>query len=351
MRLLIVYSGHLSVDLACTLPFYHITTDDDDSMLIEYALAHSSSGLVTDELRNRGLKISLARSEKDSSAAFYIKLLRLIRQNKYDAVYVHGTDASMSVSLLAAWLGGTKLRIAHAHYDEFPTRSGRIPFSGCYTRAIACCQEVGRSLFIKPFLVIKDGVVLEDAVYNQARRDAWRSALGLENKLVIGQIGRFDEANNQDFSMDVLHILRKTHPEAHLLLVGEGDMRGELISRAAYENLESHTTIPGETASIGNMLQVMDIFLLPSLRFMSPGLLAAAQISGLPCIASDAVPAEAALTKYSLCLLPLNISVWADKIENSLSYDRKSASAAAAEKARQNSYDISVIAKQIRNLY
>ena len=100
-----------------------------------------------------------------------------------------------------------------------------------------------------------------------------------------------------------------------LLLVGNGDLMEETVKIAHALNIFDSIVFYGNTTSVYDMLQALDVFVMPS-RFEGLGIAAIeAQSVGIPVICSEGVP-EAAIVNENAIRISLNCSdeYWAREI-------------------------------------
>lgn len=196
--------------------------------------------------------------------------------------------------------------------------------------------------------IMKNAIEIEKYQFDSRKRDRVRDELGLENALVLGTTGRLSYQKNQAFLIDVFADFHRQRPNSKLLLVGDGELRGELELQIAGKGLEKDVLLLGWKTNVEDYLQAMDIFLLPS-RFEGLGIAAVeAATSGLPCLVSDQVPKDVAFTE-NVQHIPLEISAWTDALEEAfqLRFDRRD----GAEAVRAAGYDIKRQAKVLEALY
>ncbi|MCI8554921.1 MAG: glycosyltransferase family 1 protein [Clostridiales bacterium] len=132
---------------------------------------------------------------------------------------------------------------------------------------------------------------------------------------VFGHVGRFAYPKNHEFVLKVFAALRRRTPGAVLWLVGTGEREPEIRALVREWGLQESVRFLGLRDDVPSLLQAMDALLMPS-RFEGLGLaLIEAQTAGLPCLASAAVPDEAAVTGR-LKRLPLTVSPeeWAEEM-------------------------------------
>ncbi|MEP1766213.1 MAG: glycosyltransferase [Sulfitobacter sp.] len=95
-------------------------------------------------------------------------------------------------------------------------------------------------------------------------------------------IGRFVEQKGQLVALDALAELVKTHPDAHLTLIGDGEMRGEIEARIEDLSLTRNITLTGwvDEARILHELQNAHALLMPSFAEGLPMVIMEAMAAG-----------------------------------------------------------------------
>lgn len=152
--------------------------------------------------------------------------------------------------------------------------------------------------------------------------DSLRGELGLKSDVtVIGHVGRFAEAKNHTFLIDIMAELIELDPNTHLVLVGDGPLRHRIQQRVADLELSSNVHFVGLRSDVAKvMLSTFDVFVLPSLHEGLPVVAVEAQAAGLPCVLSDTVAPEATVVPALVTRLSLNMSSrdWANTVLDSV---------------------------------
>lgn len=300
---------------------------------------------------------------KKNIVSYFSRIIRLCRQEKYDIVHVHGNSANMAIELLAVTLGGVKNRITHSHNTSTlhpVTHKILFPlFSLLCTKRLACGVEAGKWLYkSRPFIVLKNGIILSKYEMSESVRKQYRKLLKVEsNEMLIGHIGNFIEQKNHKYLIDIFKEIHQSGVKAKLLLLSDGMLMGTIKKKVKDFGLDDYVIFLGKTTEVEKYLQAMDIFLLPSLHEGLPIALIEAQAAGLPCIISEAVSQEVNLTK-TCEFLPIkteSVQKWSKEtirvymdIQSSNRFDIAKAN---KEKIRDCGYDIMQNADTLRQIY
>lgn len=269
-----------------------------------------------------GILIKELPSRKASSKMYYNALFKELKYNSYDIAHIHGNSATITIELFLAWINGIKVRIAHSHNstcNHMKVHKALLPlFNKLYTHGFACSTLAGDWLFKnKKYYVIPNGFDTTRFYFNSEYRKTIRKQLNLDdNSFLIGHVGRFNEQKNHPFLLKVFKQVAEKNSNAYLILVGNGpdfDKINELINQHPYKN---RIIVYGETTETEKVYSAMDIFVFPS-KYEGLGIVALeAQISGLPCCVSTAVPKDIIISDNVdfISIEDNAISLWCNKI-------------------------------------
>jgi glycosyltransferase involved in cell wall biosynthesis len=252
---------------------------------------------------------------------------------------------------------GVPVRIAHSHSSS-QDKNLKYLIKLFYMRLIpryatqlfACGKEAGDWMFRgAPYRVINNAVDTTKYTYSPEIQNQMRKQLGINgDALVIGHVGRFDAVKNHTFLIDCFVHLKKQRDNAVLLLVGDGGLRQEIQEKAKTCGLTDSVIFTGLRSDVPELMQVMDIFVFPSL-YEGLGIAAIeAQAAGLPCLVSDGVPEECAKTDRVVhCALKDGPQKWAEQILQMCHTARQDTS----EQIAQAGYDLKENALWLQNYY
>lgn len=236
-------------------------------------------------------------------------LIKLFRQNKYKIVHSHMNTLSV-FSLRAAKKAGVPVRIAHNHstagkgeYKKNIIKYLLRPFAKVYpTDLFACSHLAGDWLYGKKtkYTVFNNAIELDKFVYNEQIRDKIRKKYHIEDKYVIGHVGRFCYQKNHDFLIDIFEKVHEREKDSVLLLIGEGELEDEIKAKVHRLGLDECVIFAGTCNNVNEMYQAMDVFVLPSRYEGLPVVGVEAQAAGLPCIFSEEVTKEVRLVDETL---------------------------------------------------
>ena len=366
MRILVINTVRFQLNGITSVIMNYYRWMDKSRMIMDFVTIGETNEGIREELKENGSK--LYEFKRAKNPFYYMKsLTRLLREQQYDVVHVHGNSALMLVDLLPAKWAGVPVRIAHSHNTDCTNKLLHHllepVFRKTYNHGFACGEEAGKWLYgIGKFLVVRNGIDLQKFRFLPEVRMECRRKIGAGKRRVIGHVGHFTEQKNHRFLIDLFAELQKENPEILLLLLGDGMLMDEMVERAKENNVMEHVIFCGNVQDIPNYLMAMDLFVLPSIYEGMPLSLIEAQASGLPCIASDRISPEARLTDL-MGFLPLEEEDrWKREILNNLDLEclglekesleyRQSKSEEASRRIAEQGYEIKENASRLQSLY
>lgn len=300
---------------------------DRTKIQFDFLCDEDSNAIPYEEIENLGGNVYLIPS--------YNHILKNVREikkicliNKYKII--HSYNGTMNVfSMYAALRGGVPIRISEsismAHKSDKKTILKYIlkPFSKLFVTHFAANGEMcgiwqfGEKKFKKGEITIFKTVI--DSKKNrfdvQARQEC-RKKLSLEKNFVVGHIGRLTSQKNTLFIIDIFNEIRKIESSAKMIIIGDGDLREEMLYKIRDYKLEDSVLYLGRREDIIQFYNAMDCFILPSLYEGLPVVGVEAQCSGLPTFFSSEIPVESAIDNNLVEFISLESSpaAWAKSI-------------------------------------
>ena len=295
---------------------------DKSKVQFDFVVHKNPSENFVKEVKKGGGRLYEVTPYMKNVFAFTYEIYKIIRNGRYEIV--HSNMNRLSVfHLFAAWLAGAKVRILHNHTTDAKTEGLRTilkrvlrPFAKMFAnRYWACSNLAGEWMYGKKAVqsgkitIIPNAIDLEKFAFNPDKRKLLRQKLGLENKFVLGHIGRFVYQKNHSFLIDVFAEVVKVKPEARLMLVGDGELRKTIEEKVVSLGLQDKVLFLGNRNDVADLYNAMDIFLLPSHYEGLPVVGVEAQANGLKCLFSDKVTEESKLLEETM-FIPLNLEWW-----------------------------------------
>ena len=233
-------------------------------------------------------------------------LKKVFIENNYRIVHSH-LNALSVFPLFAAYLAKVPVRIAHSHsttnrkeWKKNIIKNILKPFSKIFsTDYFACSEHAARWLFGNKILkkgkvkIIHNAIEVDKFKYNEEIRNKIRKELQIENKFVLGHVGRFVQQKNHEFLIDIFKEVYKENKNAVLLLIGDGPLENKIKEKVKKYGLEKEVYLLGIKENVNELMQAMDVFVFPSLYEGLGIVLIEAQRSNLPCVVSSEIPKEA----------------------------------------------------------
>lgn len=341
-----------------TILFDYFSRFDKKKFQLDMIASGEYSRELVCRFQEAGVSIYFLPSRQKELIPYMAACLKLMKKQKYDALYIHGSSAIMSIELFLAKLCGCKARIVHSHNTTCSHKKAdrllRPFFYRLYTSALACSEKAGRWLYgNRKFEVIRNGRNVEIYAYSSEIREKMRKQLQIpEHTFVIGHVGYFSAEKNQSFLVRVFKELQERIPNSKLYFIGAGSGQNEVKALVQQLGLEDDVVFTGSISNVPEMLQAMDVMVLPSLHEGLPLVSVEWQMAGLPCLLSDSITRECAYTDL-VSFMPLDTGYveWAKKIMEISNGDRASASAEAASLAPEKGFDLDSNVKKLQKFF
>ena len=194
---------------------------------------------ITDTVESMGGKVYKVPSYSKNIFGFMHGVYHIVKDHKYKIVHCHMTTLGV-FSLGPAWMAGAKVRILHGHNTTVKSETKRNimkmvlrPLSVFVANKYFACSKVAACWLYgsnKASQIINNAIDVECFQYNEVMREELRSELGLEDKFIIGHIGRFVYQKNHAYIIRLFHQVAQQLPSAHLVLVGDGPLRESVLN-------------------------------------------------------------------------------------------------------------------------
>lgn len=268
------------------------------SLQMEFACIEEKSSEEMENFFNKeGYRTPNLPSRWNHTLKYLFSLYKLLRKEEYDIIHVNGSSSLIIIEIFIAWIAGVKVRIAHSRNTQCNHKIlhniFKIPLNWLINGRIACGKDAGKWLFAdKKFEVIHNGKDFSKFSYKFEKRKEIRNKLGLEDRFVIGHVGKFNLQKNHQFLIELFKKYSDLHPESILMLIGDGPLESEIKNNVSSLNLQDKVIFTGAIDNVQDYLQATDLMIFPSLFEGLPNVVLEWQAMGIPTLISDRITSE-----------------------------------------------------------
>ena len=358
-RVLVIITTDFEITGGLTTVMMNYYRKLDKSILhIDFASTNFIDAKLASELEAWGSKYFCLGDRKGHLFSYISNLRNLLKNNDYDVVHVNGNSSTMIIESLTAKRSGVKSIICHTHTtrSEYPFihMIFKPLFNKTFTKAIAVSDNAGKWLYNTPFVVLNNAIDTSKYKYDQSARDKLRCYLNIQDRYVIGTVGKLTSSKNQSFLLDVFSEYSKVDNKSVLVIAGGGPLEKALKNKAIELGINNRVIFLGMRSDIEEVIQAFDLFLFTSIYEGFGMVLVEAQASGLQCISSDTVPAETKVSNnINYLSLQDPINTWINSINSykNDNSDRESRSIAAIQSIENCGFSIDLEARKLEKIY
>lgn len=255
-----------------------------------------------------------------------VKLLRRkINQYKPDIIHTHLANIVPFASI-ASVHSTTKVKIHTLHSDPEAIEKrysiwtflaihlfGFFPI--CVTEEQA--EKAKKIYKIDDIKVIRNGLNQKKYKVDESKFEIRKELKIPAKNYVIGFVGTLCPIKNIDYLIDLFYDYHKTNLRSSLLIVGDGSEKNRLIQYCESLGIIDSVFFVGQRNDVERMYKSMDLFMLTSTFESSSIVTVEAQMSGVPCLVSDAIPRSVLFSNDSKSIsLSSKKSVWLDAMDD-----------------------------------
>ena len=361
IRVLHIMSAAGSADGIAAVVYNFYKYINKDVVHFDVALTTDSFGGYGIALQKLGVKFYRLPLKSNGIHKYMQKLETLLKKEHFDAIHVHENETSF-VALFVAKKMGIPCRIAHAHtaspYESFKGEIKRVigGYLNTYfsTEIIACGELSGQRIFGKHNMKHEKAYVLKNAVetdrfsYNPLVRQQVRTELKVENKVVLGMVGRIAPEKNTLYGVEVFEEIQKKCENALLMIVGDGPCERELLQVIQNKKLLKSVVFLGRREDVERFYQAFDVFLMPSLYEGFPVSAVEAMSSGLPLLLSNTVTRE---LEFGSAVNYLSLNDKMKWVNCAMKYQNDELRSIRQNEVKANGLEIKDVAKKLEAIY
>lgn len=254
-------------------------------------------GPFAQDIEALGMKVHLIPQKRNGvDYLSFIKLARVFRQESVEIIHTHNTQPFID-GTLAGIMAGVKTIIHTDHARDFPDKKRYMAAewvaSHCAYKVVGVSEHTAENLKYyekissRKILVIPNGI--DGSRFNTAiDRDMKKRSLGITSTgPVIGLGVRLSEQKGIGYLLSAMPEIMRDFPEISLVIAGDGPIENALKQQAVALGIDGHVFFIGSRLDLPELLQIFDLYVLPSVWEGLPMVLLEAMAAGCPIIATD----------------------------------------------------------------
>lgn len=237
-----------------------------------------------DELRARGETVVEVKVRAKVDPIAIYEMGQVIRKFKADVVHTHLSTSSLNGTLAARFAKIPAISTVHG-------MSGKLSFIFA-NHLIAVSEEVkshlmGQGVRADKITVIYNGIEFQSS--NSANIEKWRDSIGLNDRFpIIGTVARITRLKGVQDGIRAICELKGAYPKIAYLVIGSGEDEPNCRNLVNSLDLKESVYFLGYQPDTCDLLNLMDVFLFPSLKEAMGMALAEASLQGVPSVSTTA---------------------------------------------------------------
>ncbi|MBN2438703.1 MAG: glycosyltransferase [Deltaproteobacteria bacterium] len=273
-----------------------IVTGLDPVKYAAHVLCLTRGGTVADELIRQGVPVTILGLDNYHRPGQLLALCRWLRGNNCHILHTHGYFAGVFARIAGLWVGVPHI-ITHVHsaYVDYQSKNRCMEkVLSFWTDRVICVSRTVQEWVVEAERIDrgKTCVIYNGAGLNFPDRPngfvstALRRTLGIpDSDTVFTVVASLTSNKGHHVLLEAFKSVLAAHPDATLLVVGDGPRRTEIETRARQLAIDRKAIFTGLRTDIDALLGISDVCLLPSQFREGLGLaLIEAMATGLPVI-------------------------------------------------------------------
>jgi glycosyltransferase involved in cell wall biosynthesis len=248
-----------------------------DRTLVTPIVMAFTKGKMIDALRAAGITCYVIETTRPFDHRVQHQIHDVILEERIQLIHAHGSRAASNIFWLAYRAHLPLVYTVHGwsfHPDQprltFRLRAWSEALICHFTNRVICVSESNRLSGVNAF-GLQDSMVIENGI-NLSRFDAdtsypdVRSELGFSgNDYVVALIARITKQKGPMHFVKSVALAHQSDPRVKGLIVGDGDMKEEMMAYIRQEGLEEVFKVTPFRQDVPALLKAIDVYCLPSL--------------------------------------------------------------------------------------
>jgi glycosyltransferase involved in cell wall biosynthesis len=266
-----------------------------DRMKFQSFVCLRNEGWLKDELDRRGVKTFIIEEKGSFDVGFLLKILLLVVREKISLIHAHEFGMSVYGSIVGSLARRRVVTTIHGRNYYWKKMRRRLAMR----IASRLSQMVTVSMEQQYFLQEKTGIrpKMLKTIYNgidiseYARNNNTASKkleLGINGGTkVVGTVGNLYPVKGQTYLLKAIPSILEDCPDVIFLFIGRGDQEQVLRHEVIDLGINEHVCFLGFRSDVPALLDLMDVFTLPSLEECLPLSVLEAMAKSVPPVVTD----------------------------------------------------------------
>ena len=298
----------------------------------------------------------------------FLSLYKLFKEEDFTIIHTHSSKAGL-LARLAAVLNKTPIVIHTIHgfaFNDFMNGLKKNFFIylekllAKWTDVLITVSNLNKKKIIDLNIAHENKIKniysgIDLSLFTNKRNDDFRKELNLENDhLLLGSVGRLSNQKDPITMIEAFGIISKPFPNAHLALVGDGELKGKILEKIDQLKLNGRIHLTGNKNNPWSVYHSMDLFIMSSIYEGLGRSITEALSCGVPVVCTDVegVPEIVRDNITGILVRPKDSNKLADAIIRTLN-DMETAKKMAEEGRRfvNDNFDVNKMVNDIDSLY
>jgi len=298
----------------------------------------------------------------------FLSLYKLFKEEDFTIIHTHSSKAGL-LARLAAVLNKTPIVIHTIHgfaFNDFMNGLKKNFFIylekllAKWTDVLITVSNLNKKKIIDLNIAHENKIKniysgIDLSLFTNKRNDEFRKELNLENDhLLLGSVGRLSNQKDPITMIEAFGIISKPFPNAHLALVGDGELKGKILEKIDQLKLNDRIHLTGNKNNPWSVYHSMDLFIMSSIYEGLGRSITEALSCGVPVVCTDVegVPEIVRDKITGILVRPKDSNKLADAIIRTLN-DMETAKKMAEEGRRfvNDNFDVNKMVNDIDSLY
>ena len=238
------------------------------------ACARDHDGVFGEEIRAMDMPVFVLGKPPGITFRLWAQLYRMFRRQQIDVVHTHNLGP-LFYGAIPARMAGVRVVVHTDHGTKLPEAQRRMwacrYLSSWVDSVTAVSPAVKRDLIqhvrlrSDQVIVIRNGIDLTLPTARKSPQDLRQELRISPDCHIVGVCCRLTEQKGVANLLRAAPAVLARHPHTVFLLVGDGDLREDLERLSENLNLRGHVTFAGFRDDVHDILDLFDIYVLPSL--------------------------------------------------------------------------------------